>query len=612
MLDIGQVLEVSLGAHAGTENLELAVLGTDRVAILGTGLYAERIGTRRPSDCYFSLSMKYTRSFAVHDPTEMVECKGCEARETCPFSVVLSTPIVLDGETIGMAGVLGRDLEHHETITANMEHWQRYLRKLAYFYSRNSSMSSILRVRKLAEDQLARLFKLHSRQGIIIADSDMSIIRVNQTAVGMLGCREEEVAFDKPLANVFGEDTLRLRLPSVESKLNLKLKLSRNGRVLDLGIRDARDALLRHAYAIVLEDMRSGRAPKPYKEASVLNRIIGQSPAILKTKRAIETVARSSDMPVLILGETGSGKELVAEAIHSLSPRASGNMISLNCAALPESSIENELFGHERGAFTDSCPSGKKGKFEMADGGTLFLDEIGELSLSAQAKLLRAIEQRQFYRLGGQTPIRVNIRIIAATNAPLEQYVAERRFREDLYYRLNVFPICLQPLRARREDIPMLCAHFLSLYRLLQRDIPSEEFSPSVMDLFQHYSWPGNIRQLKNVVEYMAVMSTSPWIDEHCLPDFLIASGFVPAIQPVHESVPVRAAYRQATKDTPRSIPQTVFLNAPATTPLSKPTAEMVRAALERHGTTTTGKRRAAKTLGISLATLYRMLKNAP
>ncbi len=233
--------------------------------------------------------------------------------------------------------------------------------------------------------------------------------------------------------------------------------------------------------------------------------IIGQSNGLKYVLYKIEQIA-GSNTTVLILGETGTGKELAARAIHGLSPRNKRALIKINCATLPASLIENELFGHEKGAFTDS-PARHLGRFEVADGATIFLDEIGELPLGLQAKLLRVLQEGEFERLGGSQTIKVDARIIAATNRNLEEEVRRGNFREDLWYRLNVFPITLPPLRDRREDIPLLVSFYLK--KIAKRLGKSIEIIPeNVMQGLTNYNWPGNIRELENVLERAAINSS--------------------------------------------------------------------------------------------------------
>jgi transcriptional regulator with GAF, ATPase, and Fis domain len=240
---------------------------------------------------------------------------------------------------------------------------------------------------------------------------------------------------------------------------------------------------------------------------SIHTDIVGQSPVLLKVLKDAEMVA-ATDSAVLILGETGTGKELIARTIHRNSRRKGRMMVNVNCAALPASLVENELFGRERGAYTGALTR-EIGRFELADRSTIFLDEIGELPLELQGKLLRVLQEGDFERLGSSKTIHVDVRVIAATSRNLEKEVKEGKFREDLYYRLNVFPIRVPPLRDRREDIPMITWHFLHLLGdRMGRDV--EMVQATTMTALQHYHWPGNVRELRNVIERSLIMSPGP------------------------------------------------------------------------------------------------------
>jgi DNA-binding NtrC family response regulator len=257
-----------------------------------------------------------------------------------------------------------------------------------------------------------------------------------------------------------------------------------------------------------------------YLRAQVVNRyafhnLVGKSPAMQEIYLKIEQIA-DTRTTVLITGESGTGKELVARALHYNSSRRDQPFIALNCAALPETLIESELFGHEKGSFTDASAR-RTGQFELAHGGTLFLDEIGDLSLPTQAKLLRVLQEREFTRVGGTLPIKVDVRIIAATNRRLEDLVGSKTFREDLYYRINVVSLYLPALRDRREDIPLLAKHFLVKKAEEDQRLP-QEFSKEALEILSKYHWPGNVRELENVVEQTLVWSRGGTITPEHLP----------------------------------------------------------------------------------------------
>lgn len=238
--------------------------------------------------------------------------------------------------------------------------------------------------------------------------------------------------------------------------------------------------------------------------------IVGRSHAIRALLERIEVVG-PTEARVLITGENGTGKELVARAIHRISPRVNAPFIEVNCAAIPTELIESELFGHVKGSFTGAFAD-RTGKFELADGGTLFLDEIGDMSPAAQAKVLRVLQEGVVTRVGGESPIRVDVRVIAATNKDLEKEIEEGRFREDLYFRLNVVPIVVPPLRERREDIPMLVQHFVD-QAIEQQRLPKRVFTSDAIEILERMEWPGNVRELRNTVERLLILARSPEID---------------------------------------------------------------------------------------------------
>ena len=244
--------------------------------------------------------------------------------------------------------------------------------------------------------------------------------------------------------------------------------------------------------------------------------IVGTSPEIIKLKEQIKIVAPTNGW-VLINGENGTGKELVARGIHRLSLRAGKSFVEVNCAAIPEELIESELFGHEKGSFTGALAK-KRGKFDLANEGTLFLDEIADMSLKTQAKILRILQEQKFERVGGTEMIYVDVRVVAATNRDLMEEIQKGKFREDLYYRLNVIPITVAPLRERKVDIPLLVDNFIATF-CLENNKESKKISLEAMDLLVGYSWPGNVRELKNIVERMVIMTRGPVIEAQDVPN---------------------------------------------------------------------------------------------
>jgi transcriptional regulator with GAF, ATPase, and Fis domain len=306
----------------------------------------------------------------------------------------------------------------------------------------------------------------------------------------------------------------------------------------EAGNESAEKSKLDAAYAQLVEyardlrtlmDLRAAAEPPPAPiEGGV--RIVGESPAI---KVAVDLCRKVAGSPttVLLLGQTGTGKELAARMIHEMSPRHSGPFVAVNCAALPEGLAESELFGHEKGAFTGANQR-RAGQFEMAAGGTLFLDEVGELDLNLQSKLLRVLEEQQFRRVGGTEVVKLDVRLIAATNRDFEKDLASGRFRSDLFYRLHVFPILMPSVAQRSGDVPLLAEHLLGQVSRRLGKTPAG-FEPEAMELLTSYSWPGNVRELRNVIERCVVLADGGPIKAEHLPANIRASGATPDIHTV-------------------------------------------------------------------------------
>jgi DNA-binding NtrC family response regulator len=304
--------------------------------------------------------------------------------------------------------------------------------------------------------------------------------------------------------------------------------------------------------------------------------LVGSSDSIRKIYTLIEQVAPSS-ASVLITGESGTGKELVARTIHYMSPRREKPFVAINCSAIPETLMESELFGHEKGAFTGAA-SRRQGCFELADSGTLLLDEIGEMPAVLQAKLLRVIEERAVRRLGSRKEIEVDVRLLAATNRPPQQAISEGTLRSDLLYRLNVFSIHLPALRERKEDLPVLAQHLVT--QLAEKHgRPARSLSPAALDALQFHSWPGNVRELRNVIERAVIICSGEQIERHYFAPY-----------------PIDQRERMRNEDT---------LSLPVGTPLEEVERQMIMRTLQK---TKNNKTRAAELLGISLKTLHNKL----
>lgn len=364
------------------------------------------------------------------------------------------------------------------------------------------------------------------------------------------------------------------------------------------------------SYKAVLAE--SAYLRRELKKKYQFSQIIGSSPKMHDVFKMIERVA-DTDSTILILGESGTGKELVARALHFNSRRQFAPFVPINCSALPENLLESELFGHRRGAFTGAI-NDKKGLFQEADGGTIFLDEVGSMSALLQSRLLRVLQEKEVRRVGDNTPVYVNVRVVAASNEPLEKKIKEGTFREDLYYRLNVIPIQLPSLRERRDDIPLLVAHFLKEKTGRQTGRPLQ-VTRQAISILGLYDWPGNVRELENAIERAATLCDSDVIRASDLPPSVVAAA--KALQPGIEeetpatlpSVPEAALYplrTAAPEQEAASTPRSSLDNFPSLkTYLHDQEQAHLQRALEQAGGE---KEKAALLLGISLATLYRKL----
>jgi len=370
---------------------------------------------------------------------------------------------------------------------------------------------------------------------------------------------------------------------------------------------------VRHAVMQRNISMELSKLRQQVKNSATFDRMIGRSRPMQQIFKLISRTL-NNDITVLILGESGTGKELAAKAIHYNGIRSDKPFVVVNCAAIPRELVESELFGHEKGSFTGALDR-KIGKFELANNGTLFLDEIGELELSVQSKLLRALQEREIERVGGAKPIKINVRLVCATQRELDIEVKENRFREDLYYRINAFPVTMPPLRDRPGDIPLLCGHFLDKHshHLARDDIKG--FSATTLEILRNYEWPGNVRQLENIITRAIVLSDGDSVRPDNLPiDILEASGEITvSIEPEED---INYDYDEYSMDaSPHVVVDSEYESGSGWPKFESekdvPTLEEIKAwAIEKaFKACNENVSLTAKKLGLGRATLYRMLE---
>ncbi len=556
----------------------------DRLEIIaGTGRYASKIGEYEEggdldTGAIYGKILKTGKGYLCTDP------------DTDPFYAPqegelaeISCPILLDGKVIGIIGLVAFTEEQREKIVQKHETLSLFLDRMADLIASKLSETH-------KKNQLKGIFE-SMHEGLIALDRNGIIVSCNFKAERLLNLSREDME-GKPLSDIWNipeiERCIKDCVPIKDKDILYKKGRSRSKRflctIIPLCTDEDTDPVKANLGAMLLFQDISAARERLYKmtadeKRTTFDEIIGNSePMRFLKQRAIQEVA-SSDSTVLITGESGTGKELLARAIHYAGPRRDGPFVAINCAAIPEMLLESELFGYERGAFTGADVGGKLGKFELAHKGTLFLDEIGDMPLHLQVKLLHAIQNLQIERVGGIGPIDIDVRIIAATNRNLEQMIAAKEFREDLYFRLNVIPLTTPPLRERGEDVKCLLDYALQKFNiLLNKNI--EDFHPDALDALMRYQWPGNVRELENVVEYAVNMETGPMIRYENLPDKIT--------NPHAEESENGLSFKEKLDSYQR---------------------RLILECLDKTGRSTEGKIRCAQMLGMSESTLYRRIK---
>ena len=498
--------------------LEVEIVDNELYRVAGTGAYSKQIGYKLNSNSRLLRYIIETQSEKVvtHSRFDPL-CKDCNNKDKCEEKAFLGTPVMYHDRCVGVISLVALTREQQERINENIQEFSDYVRHVSSIF-----VSRFLQERAVG-DNIHKIFLTmieNMDQGVLVVGNDQKVKFANQAALKIMSVTQ---------GHVIGKS---IQFQPLTFEDNFK-----HGHMQHIISFDDRKELIigqLHAvqdqwlFLMAFHQSHSSGDFSCGQEGPQIEAMVGECRPMRQVKKLISRVAPSPSS-VMIAGESGTGKEVVARAIHKLSDRHTKPFIAINCAAIPEQLLESELFGYVKGAFTGASANGKTGLIQAANSGTLFLDEIGDMPLTLQAKLLRAIESREIQPVGASHPVQVDIRIISATNQNLDQYIAEGKFREDLYYRLNVVAIEVPSLRQRREDIPLLADHFLQ--RFAERNRKAVKgFTPQAMDLLIHYAWPGNIRELENAVERAVVLLTGEYISERELP-LAIASTPIPLVQ---------------------------------------------------------------------------------
>ena len=561
---------------ASVLQLEVEIVDENLCRVAGTGAYGKFLGRQLSGNSRLLRHVLETKTEKVvtqsrFDPL----CEGCDSKENCREKAFLGTPVILQDRCVGVISLIAVTHEQQEHISDNLREFSDYVRHISTIF-----------VSKLLEDQgpgdnISKIFATmidNMDQGVLVVDADNRVQFVNQTALKTLGVVQN---------NIIGKP-VRFRPLTFESNFT-------HGHMQHIVSWDDKSELIigqlhniqgRQLFLMAFHQSHTSFSVANAPDEPHIEQLVGECRVMRQLKRLISRIAPSPSS-VMVVGESGTGKEVVARAIHKLSGRRNKPFIAINCAAIPEQLLESELFGYVKGAFTGASANGKTGLIQAANTGTLFLDEIGDMPLMLQAKLLRAIEAREILPIGASSPIQVDIRIISATNQNLAQFIAEGKFREDLFYRLNVIPITLPPLRERQEDIELLVHYFLHLHtRRLGSVYPG--IAPDVVEILRKHRWPGNLRELSNLMEYLVnVVPSGEVIDSTLLPPNLLNNGTTEQ----SDVTEVSEAH--------------LSLDDAGGTALEEMEKQMIREALSRHNS----KKQVADELGISIATLYRKIK---
>ncbi len=575
-------LKESIQAAADTisqvTGLDVEVVDTQLVRVAGTGIYGHSIGKSiTKAGNLLKATLTHKEVLFIDNPREHIICDGCPSQTNCQELLSLCAPIADSSTIYGAIELVCFSQEAKERVLAQKTVYCNFLLLLAQSFAHRVHEKFALKDVQNLLNTMSEVISANDK-GIIVFDVHNSVSYHNERAQIILKkfphLHKKHFSITKTGATFSG---LQEYLLKDHSQQQLVV-----GKILPL---QASTQRLSQVFAFdTIQSTASLSTRTSSYEDDPLDHIIGQSPPMTTLKDQIRSTALTTSS-VLILGESGTGKELVARAIHALGDRAHAPFVAINCGAIPELLLESELFGYVGGAFTGALRAGKIGTFEMAEGGVIFLDEISSMPLYLQVKLLRVLQERTITRLGATQCTAVDIRVIAATNDNLHELMAANMFRPDLFFRLNVIPLTIAPLRQRKKDIDLLTTHFVKKYcSLFGKE--SITLPKNIILKIRNYSWPGNVRELENAIEYLVNMADSngkimeSFLSEHFL----------------EETTPC--------KNTPST-----FSDSAQIIPLKELERQAIEHALHVFGKDTQGKKKAAVKLGISLATLYRKLQ---
>jgi transcriptional regulator with PAS, ATPase and Fis domain len=559
-------------------HVDVEIVDNNLVRIAGTGIYEGKANDDITIEgLVYSHVLKTGDQHVIEEPGKYFLCEGCENKENCPEKMQICTPIRLGEKIIGVIGLVCSSMEQKKILLKNIDSYRQFLLQIADFIS-SKVYEQLERERNNGMIHLLNQVIDSLDKGILVVNKENEIMHMNQPAIKQLRASENYL-------NKFIEINSLNEIIMNEEMYSVKMdgrKTDFMGKLIPIF-----PSLPSYDRIFIFNEIKRNKleTTATYQWQTIRTEdIIAKSDIMVQVKDKIKKVA-SSKSTVLINGESGTGKELIARAIHAESDRWNKPFIAINCGAIPDTLLESELFGYVRGAFSGADSNGRIGKFELANKGVIFLDEIGDMPLYLQVKILRVLQERKIVRIGSNQMTDLDIRVIAATNKNLKKMVEEGKFREDLYYRLNVIPIEVPPLRDRGGDIQLMVLKMIERYKKMfnKSVIKVDE---EAMSILSSYSWPGNVRELENVVEFMINMGDESGIlGKETLPQALLNNQTKGKNKYIHDALAEKEIM-----------------------PLKEVEQEYILRALDLYGNDVKGKKLAAEKLGIGIATLYRKL----
>lgn len=579
LLDIKEHVKKYASAISSLINVDVGIVDKNMVRVTGTGLYKNIEGVYALGSVYKN-SLETGKTNIIENPRQHNLCTECLDKNKCREKLEIATPIYCRDEIVGVIGLVCFSDEQKKKILSDIDSYLSFTKQIAEFIGIKFYEYQENLMQKDRESTLNTIIDNISK-GVIISDCNDTIIKINNIASAKLKLKSDVLGKTMKLVSqndyLMNEEVFNMVIENEEYNVA--------GKIIPL-----KSFNKTRSNAFVFEDVKKISRNILEMTSSdnmiTLENIYGTSAATQSLKENIQKIANTNST-VLITGESGTGKELVARSLHSHGNRRNKPFVVINCSAIPDTLLESELFGYVKGAFTGANQNGRMGKFELANTGVIFLDEIGDMPLYLQAKILRVIQEKKIERIGSNKSIELDIKIIAATNVDLEKKIMEQKFRGDLYYRLNVIPIKLLPLRERKEDIIPIINSLIDKYNRLS-DKYVHSIDEDVKKALINYEWPGNVRELENVMELMISMSGSNGvISSDLLPDNIL-----------HHSDSALS-----------SVEELIFNNKSELEDFEKIEKVYIEKSLEKYGDDTESKKYIADKMNIGLTTLYRKMK---